>query len=59
MRYHTLLLTGCAFALSALPSAGIAQTGAPQAAEAADTAEIGDIVVTGSNTWFMIETRSR
>ncbi|WP_347270290.1 TonB-dependent receptor [Rhizorhabdus histidinilytica] len=46
MRCRTIFLSGCAFALNALPSVGMAQTAVPpQAAEAADV-DAGEIVVT-------------
>ncbi|ATE63910.1 TonB-dependent receptor [Rhizorhabdus dicambivorans] len=47
MRCRTIFLSGCAVALTVLPGTGMAQTSAPpQAAEGADTADMGEIVVT-------------
>lgn len=47
MRCRTIFLSGCAVALTVLPGTGMAQTSTPpQAAEGADTADMGEIVVT-------------
>ena len=46
MRCRSIFLSSCAFALTVLPGAGMAQTAAPAAAEGVGSADTADIIVT-------------